>query len=77
MNSKSMSRHLQHYDSVDAFLDASPQDRPLVASMPDGNGSMVFFRTEDGNETYLSQGQAPFRIGVSPLGGEAVLSKGE
>lgn len=69
-----MAKHFQAFDSISEFQRISPQDRSLVATMPDGNGKIVFFRSADGRESYLTQGEAPFRLGISPLGGQALLS---
>ncbi len=68
-----MEKHFRKYNSLDEFKAASPAEKPLVASMQDGGGKLVFFRSKEGRESYLTQGRANFRLGASPLGAKAVL----
>lgn len=68
-----MVKHFQHFASVAEFEREKPSTAPLVASMPDREGKLIFFRSASGRESYLTQGEAHFRVGASPLGGSARL----
>jgi len=70
-------KNFKHYNSLSEYQNAIQKERPMIADMPDGAGTLAVFRPSGTDKEYiLSKGAGPFRAGMSVVGGQSIIGYG-